>query len=141
MSKNIIVMCTDHTEAYLTTMPSLQQMQQYVGGFIELIRVLPLDAPEVSTKLLTYMVVNEEGRLLNLPRNEEATKIYHNLTLKQFSGAKNPFARAREEFLAMLPKGVEILSTYDGSEPFIAGTAIYFQGYTCAELDALWNEE
>jgi len=46
--------------------PNLEDMQEYVGGFIE---AIPL------TNGFT-MVVNEEGRQQNLPNNPEATKIY-----------------------------------------------------------------
>lgn len=44
---------------------TLEELQEYVGGYIEIIRL--------TDKYL--MVVNEEGRLLNLPFNSEATDI------------------------------------------------------------------
>lgn len=44
---------------------TLEELQEYVGGYIEIIRL--------TDKYL--MVVNEEGRLLNLPFNPEATDI------------------------------------------------------------------
>ncbi len=43
---------------------SLAELQKYVGGYIELIPVGE-----------NYLVVNEEGRLLNLPVNESASRI------------------------------------------------------------------
>lgn len=44
---------------------SLEELREIVGGHIEIIRL-----PDF------YMVVNEEGKLINLPLNEEATQIY-----------------------------------------------------------------
>lgn len=44
---------------------TLEELQEYVGGYIEIVRL--------SDKFL--MVVNEEGKLLNLPFNSEATDI------------------------------------------------------------------
>jgi len=46
--------------------PSLEDMQEYVGGYIETISL---------TNGFT-MVVNEDGRQQKLPHNPEATKIY-----------------------------------------------------------------
>lgn len=48
---------------------TLEELQEYVGGYIEIVRL--------TDKYL--MVVNEEGRLLNLPFNHEATDVarYH----------------------------------------------------------------
>ena len=55
---------------------SLEELQEYVGGFIELVRVLgPSHTPE-------QMIVNEEGHLENLELNQVATDHYHRLTLK-----------------------------------------------------------
>lgn len=44
---------------------TLEELQEYVGGYIEIIRL--------TNKYL--MVVNEEGKLLNQPFNSEATDI------------------------------------------------------------------
>lgn len=45
----------------------LEEMQKYVGGLIE---IIPLDGDGLEEKLL---VVNEEGKLINLPFNLFAT--------------------------------------------------------------------
>ena len=45
----------------------LEEMQKYVGGLIE---IIPLDGAGLEGKLL---VVNEEGKLINLPFNFLAT--------------------------------------------------------------------
>ena len=47
---------------------TLEQMQKLVGGYIQLVE-LP------SSK--KQMVINEEGKLLNMPFNETATKLFH----------------------------------------------------------------
>jgi hypothetical protein len=44
---------------------TLEELQEHVGGYIEIIRL--------TNKCL--MVVNEEGKLLNMPFNSEATDI------------------------------------------------------------------
>lgn len=44
---------------------TLEELQEHVGGYIEIIRL--------ANKYL--MVVNEEGKLLNMPFNSEATDI------------------------------------------------------------------
>lgn len=44
---------------------TLKEMQHYVGGYIEIVYL--------QNNLI--MVINEEGRLLGLPRNEKATKL------------------------------------------------------------------
>ena len=48
---------------------SLKELKEIVGGYIE---ILDLDD--------AYMVVNEEGKLLNLPLNLSATRIYQHFT-------------------------------------------------------------
>lgn len=45
---------------------TLQELQEYVGGYIEVVYL--------SKKLV--MVINEEGKLNNLPINNKATVIY-----------------------------------------------------------------
>ena len=44
----------------------LDEMQNYVGGFIETVR----------TKDNKIMVINEEGKINELPMNEKATDLY-----------------------------------------------------------------
>ena len=56
----------------------LRQMQGYVGGLIE---VLELGGGRL-------MVINEEGKLTGLPRNESATLLWH------VANADSPFALA-----------------------------------------------
>ena len=46
--------------------PSLKEAQDFVGGYVEGITLPNGD----------YLIVNEEGKLKNLPLNEEATKLW-----------------------------------------------------------------
>ena len=46
--------------------PSLEQAQEFVGGYVE---GIPFPNGD-------YLIVNEEGKLKNLPLNEEATKLW-----------------------------------------------------------------
>lgn len=143
MPKRVVIMMVDGTTVTLKKIPSFDKMREFVGGFTELVKVLPLDSPSVAPQCLTYMVVDEEGRIKGKARNELATEIYLNLTRKQFPGVDNPFKKAKEEFLKDFPKGIILVGNFWGEEeePFIAGDAIYFEGYTTRELDNIWNNE
>ena len=46
---------------------SLEELQSFVGGYIE---IVALDKE-------FYMVLNEEGKLKCLPKNDKATRLYH----------------------------------------------------------------
>ena len=46
--------------------PSLKEAQEFVGGYVEGITFPNGD----------YLMINEEGKLLGLPLNEEATKLW-----------------------------------------------------------------
>lgn len=46
---------------------NLEELQKYVGGYIELVTI--------DKEFL--MIVNEEGKLMCLPQNEKATRLYH----------------------------------------------------------------
>lgn len=50
----------------------LEELSTIVGGYIEIVFL----GPDLVTKIPMIMVVNEEGKLNNLPFNEKATKIY-----------------------------------------------------------------
>ena len=55
---------TIHKQEPLT----LEQLQKLVGGYIQVIELH-------SQK--KQMIINEEGKLMDLPRNDTATKIFH----------------------------------------------------------------
>ena len=46
--------------------PTLKEAQAYVGGYVE----------GISMPNGDYLIVNEEGKLQNLPFNEEASKLW-----------------------------------------------------------------
>jgi hypothetical protein len=56
--------------------PSLEELQKYVEGYIEVVNVLVDDEP-------TQMIVNEEGLLRRLPVNVTASKHYATYALKE----------------------------------------------------------
>lgn len=58
----------DGKEEEINRKLSLEEMQAIVGGYIEIIKA---NIPHRS------LVVNEEGLLLDLPRNETAYKLLH----------------------------------------------------------------
>ena len=49
--------------------PTLKEAQAYVGGYVE----------GISMPNGDYLIVNEEGKLQNLPFNEEASKLWLSL--------------------------------------------------------------
>lgn len=56
---------TEKVEPKNETSFSLEELQEYVGGYIQII------TPKVGER----MVINEEGRLMGLPINKQATDI------------------------------------------------------------------
>lgn len=57
------------------TAPSTQELRDFVGGYIELVRVL--DANQQPQQ----MIVNDEGHLIGLPLNPDATRHYWRASL------------------------------------------------------------
>lgn len=72
MEKKLIVIKTDGTveEVEQTQKPSLEQLQKIVGGYIE-----PVHGIKYQNRIAT-MIVNEEGKLNNLPVNRKATELF-----------------------------------------------------------------
>ena len=68
----IIILKTDGTDEQKTAneSPTLEQLQEIVDGYIELVNVFFGGKYE-------QMIVNEEGRLNGLPFNYRATSVYH----------------------------------------------------------------
>ena len=52
--------------------PDLKSAQEFVGGYVEGITFPNGD----------YLIINEEGKLMNLPLNEEATKLWRSTFTK-----------------------------------------------------------
>lgn len=59
------------------TAPSLEEMQKYVGGYIEVVNVLVDGKP-------MQMIVNEEGLIQELPVNVIASKHYATIGLMHY---------------------------------------------------------
>ncbi|HNC58656.1 MAG TPA: DUF3846 domain-containing protein [Leptospiraceae bacterium] len=70
----------DGTEEDCREKMSLEEMQEFVGGYIE----------EVATNINArhFLVVNEDGNMLNLPANPNATRLVKAGTLMVLEGIK-----------------------------------------------------
>jgi len=71
MEHSATVIKVDGSKAELDHRPTLEEAQEIVGGWVEFIH-----AQDVTSKQAVTLVVNEEGRLLNLPTNWAATNEY-----------------------------------------------------------------
>lgn len=139
--KRIVVLNVDGTETVLEKNPDLKEMQAIVGGYIEHCQVMDrLD--DDGNIVMTSMFVNEEGLLDELPKNEKATEIYQRNIRHQFPGP-DPFKRAnaamRQAYgstLIEVPPPPSAGANYR-DDPWIAGPAIFYEGYTCNEVNAL----
>lgn len=67
MHNRAYIIKTDGTIQHFDTRPTLDEAQQAVGGYIE---ILPIRGTMAS------LVVNEDGRALGLPANVQATTIF-----------------------------------------------------------------
>lgn len=64
---------TDNTESEVV-INSLTDAQKFVGGFIQLIQLVNKNYDSID------MYIHEEGKLLKLPINEKATKLFQEYT-------------------------------------------------------------
>jgi hypothetical protein len=134
--KKILVLKADGTTTELTKKPTLKEMQRIVGGYIEFVRVL--DHIENGKGVYATMYVNEDGLSQNLPRNENATKIYQRNTRLAFPDAENPFLEARKQMEKRISPGAVFINLVPDEyelDPYVVGDAIFFQGYTVEEAD------
>ena len=139
--KRAILIQPDGTETVLKEgpiLPTYAEMKAAIGGMLEIPRVLRVDLPGF---VYTRMVVDEEGLCKELPRNELATRIYQENTRRAYPNEPKPFEKAREEERkaaeAMRFAYINLLDNIEGfdpNDPHIAGPAIYFDGWTEAEL-------
>lgn len=122
--KRIVILETDDTEIDLPRaklmdngLPSAEQMKGIIGGPMEFVRVLRQDLPGF---VYTYMVVDEMGHMRSAelrPLNKKATRLYRANTLRQVEEGHLPSKDA-------------------DSLPTIVGRVIWFDGWTCDELQA-----
>lgn len=136
--KRIVVLPPEGPERVLEAVPTLQEMQAIVGGYIEHVRVLREDLPGY---VYTSMIVNEDGLRLGLPRNERATAIYLANVRRQYPGEANPDRAARVRMRkAYEARGAKVFVLGPDAEPQIVGPAIWFDGYTVDQVNALWED-
>lgn len=140
MAKRIVVLHVDGTETVLDKVPDLDGIQAIVGGYMELVTVLDHIEPGTRRFIFTRMIINEEGLIHKLPRNPKATEIYQRNVRAQFPDAENPFLRAKYEFEQRAKaRGMTVISSpwtenpEYSIDPWIAGPAILFEGYTVEE--------
>ena len=107
--------------------PSYEEMKEFVDGWVEIVSVL------FEGHCPTQMIINEEGRIKDLPRNQVATDIYLANLRSQYPDAADDeachrlaLAAAREKYRMRGINMVEV-DLYPGL-PFIAGHAIVLEG-------------
>jgi hypothetical protein len=110
--KPVQMLFPDGRTETLETPPTYAAMRQLVGGSLLAVRVL--QGALGSREGATTLYVNEEGFDEDLPRNEAATAL-HQRTLRK----ESPTIAAEEDVLV--------------------GVALYFEGWTCAEVDAYYQ--
>lgn len=140
--KRLVVIEPDGTERLLEGagpkgLPEYGTLREILGGPVELVRVLRADLPGFA---YTYMAVHEEGLLEGLPRNQKATDLYLAANRRAHPDAENPRAEAEKEMEARAKEdGFKIVDNpntppgYD-EDPYIAGTVVWFDGWTVEEL-------
>jgi len=123
-------------------MPTFAAMRTMVGGYVEQVRVL--DRVDQGKFVYTYMYVNEEGLIRGVPRNEVATALYQCNVRTAFAGQAEPFQAAKQQARQTAEaQGFTVIdqATPAGYEddPYIAGVAVYFQGFTCQEINRWYD--
>lgn len=142
MTRRIVVLHPDGRETVLGAVPSMARIEAIIGGPAE--RVTVLDHLEGERGVYTTMFVHESGLLDRLPRNPKATEAYQRNARTFFAGAENPFRAIDEAWLARLPnpsRAVDVTPEHAiaagyKDDPWIAGTAVLFEGWTREEVDA-----
>lgn len=148
-TKRIVVLHVDGTETVLPTPPTWSEMQALVDGYVKHVRVLEID--EEGMKYFAYrytaMFVNEEGLLRDLPRNARATEAYQRNVRTQYPHSAQPFREARANFEdAVRAQGYAVIEQAEPApgyldDPWIAGEAVLFEGWTCEEVHAYYNHD
>ncbi len=110
--------------------PTLTQMQEFVGGNVDIIQVLYLGKP-------CHMVVHDEGMLIPLPKNLVATEIYY--TASRARGVEPTDRKASQAdsdaqiagfaaSLGIAPENIVSLDLGNDMENCIYGPAIVLEG-------------
>jgi len=135
MEKRTLIIAPDGTEMVFDgALPTYGQQKETVGGWIEIVRVLRQDITD--SNVYTLMIVNDEGRISGLPRNQKATDLYLANVRRQYPDAENPSVAANNAFMARCKeRGVPVINlNAPAVDPNICGTVIYFEGWTESEL-------
>jgi hypothetical protein len=145
MTKRILIIKADGTETELNHVPLLDEMMKIIGGMVDNIRVV--DRIEQRRPVFTYMAVHDQGLVIGLPRNAKATEIYQRNIRLQHPGHPSPFRAITEAWKESMSKHGEVhdLTPQEAKnagyedDPWIAGTVIYWQGYTCEEVNEAYE--
>jgi hypothetical protein len=143
MTKQILIINADGTQTELDHVPLTGEMLKIIGGMIDAVSVV--DRIEDGRPIYTYMFVHDQGLMIGLPRNARATEIYQRNTRLRYPGHPSPFRAAVEDWKAS-QKGNDIiditpLEAKDAGyedDPWIAGTVVYWHGYTREEVDEVY---
>jgi hypothetical protein len=142
MTKPVQILYPDGHQETRATPPTFGEMQELVGGYVEGVRVLERVTDQHYR--YTYLYVNEGGIDYGLPRNQAATELYQRNARMQYPDAMNPFLASKEASRQRAQaRGIAFVEltnnpAYD-ADPYLAGVAIYFRGWTCDEVNAYYN--
>jgi len=140
--KEVIVLKANGERIVLPTAPTLKQMQDIVGGYVEHVTVLDF-VDEHGHPYYASMYVNDSGLIDGLARNVAATEVYQRNVRTAYPGDPAPFQTAKKDYLksmgqqdftADLTPPAAKAGGYE-DDPWIAGDAILFSGYTRQEAD------
>lgn len=79
---------------------SLQELHEFVGGYIEIVRIQPGQYGLLTVRPGDIMVCNEDGHRLELPENRTASAIYN-------ASGGLPFPVVGDVLIAKFPQGVD----------------------------------
>jgi hypothetical protein len=144
MAKKILIINADCTETELDHLPLHDEIRMIIGGMMDAVCVV--DRVEDGRPIYTYMFVHDQGLLIGLPRNARATELYQRNTRLRYPGHPSPFRAALEDWKAS-QKGNDVIDLTSRQakdagyedDPWIAGTVIYWYGYTREEVDEAYE--
>lgn len=140
--KRIVLLSPNGSEHMLTKPPTFDEMRMLLDGLPERVAVMDrLRDHEII--VYTAMFVNKDGLRLDLPRNPRATEIYQRNVRHQFRDFPDPFHQANEVWRRR--HGLEVVDTPKHAlergykkDPWIAGPAIYFEGWVLEDVDRIY---
>lgn len=151
MVKQVVILYEKGERVVTEELPTWDEMKAAIGcQLVEHVRVLDhIDTRREGGRtdkrfVYTSMFIDEEGMINGKLRNEAATEIYQRNIRAQFPGDPNPFRTADARLKADAEKmGFGVVNAYppehNPGDPAIHGTAVFFEGYTEAEVTAHFN--